>query len=160
MTDTENLVTEEMEDLLYSQKDFDEYKANLEVEFLEKEDKMKQELQKEAKKATMTELELALSELDEMKQKYQEKENECLIVKQKEEVISLLKEADLDISILDIVYLPLDMESTKEKIAVLKKYTENIKKEIFENCVNPQLPLISKDAPYDAFIEGFETNKL
>ena len=160
MEDTENLSQETFEEALYSQKDFDEYKQSLEVEFLEKENKMKQELQKEAKKATMSELELALSELDEIKQKYQEKENECLVAKQKEETISLLNEAELNTSILDVVYVPLDMEATKEKIEAIKKYTEQMKKEIFQNCINAPLPLTSKEMAYDAFVEGFETNKL
>ena len=61
---------------LYSEKDFEEFKKKLEEEFLEKENQMKEEFQKESQKANMTELEVAKMELEELKSKYQEKENE------------------------------------------------------------------------------------
>jgi len=98
---------------LYSEKDFEEFKKKLEEEFLEKENLMKEEFQKESQKANMTELEVAKMELEELKSKYQEKENECLTAKQKEEVSSMLKEAGLEKDILELVYVPLDMEKTK-----------------------------------------------
>ena len=139
---------------LYSEKDFEEFKKKLEEEFLEKENLMKEEFQKESQKANMTELEVAKMELEELKSKYQEKENECLTTKQKEEVSSMLKEAGLEKDILELVYVPLDMEKTKEKIEILKSYIEKTKKEIFQNCSNAPLPKTSKNSEYDAFIEG------
>ncbi len=156
---------------LYSEKDFEEFKKKLEEEFLEKENLMKEEFlekenlmkeefQKESQKANMTELEVAKMELEELKSKHQEKENECLTTKQKEEVSSMLKEAGLEKDILELVYVPLDMEKTKEKIEILKSYIEKTKKEIFQNCSNAPLPKTSKNSEYDAFIEGFDSNKL
>ncbi len=145
---------------LYSKKELDELKAKLEKEFLEKENLMKEEFQKENQKANMSELEVAKMELEELKSKYQEKENECLTTKQKEEVSSILKEAGLEKDILELVYVPLDMEKTKEKIEILKTYIEKIKKEIFQDCSNTPLPKATKNKEYDPFIEGFDSNRL
>ena len=145
---------------LYSEKDFEEFKKKLEEEFLEKENLMKEGFQKGSEKANMSGLEVAKMELEELKSKYQEKENECLTTKQKEEVSSMLKEAGLEKDILELVYVPLDMEKTKEKIEILKSYIEKTKKEIFQNCSNAPLPKTSKNSEYDAFIEGFDSNKL
>lgn len=162
MKDTENQNENvSREEPLYSEKDFDEYKANLQNEFLEKENQMKKELEDEAKKANMSELELALNELEELKKKYQEKEDECLITKQKEETNALLEEAGLSKNLLELVYAPKDMEATKEKIEILKAYIEDIKKEIFQNySEDTPVPSTSKQEPYDPFVEGFDTNVL
>ena len=145
---------------LYSQEELEELKEKLEKEFLEKENLMKEEFQKENQKANMSELEVAKMELEELKSKYQEKENECLTAKQKEEVSILLDEAGLEKEILELVYVPLDMEKTKEKIEILKSYVEKIKKEIFQSYSDVPLPKTSKNDEYDAFIEGFDSNKL
>ena len=64
MEDIEKKLKKETEDELYSKEDFESYKANLQNEFLEKEEAMKKELENEAKKANMTELELAQTELN------------------------------------------------------------------------------------------------
>lgn len=151
---------EKEDDSLFSKEDFENYKAKLQKEFQEKEMTMKKELENEAKKASMSELELAKAELEEIKQKYQEKENECLIAKQKEETISLLDEAGLDKSVLDIVYVPLNMEETKTKIEILKSYMEKAKKEILQNCMATPLPMVSNEIEYDAFLDGFDSNEL
>lgn len=145
---------------IYSKEDFENYKNQLREEFLEKEEKMKQELEIEAKKATMSELELTRLELDEIKQKYQEKENECLIAKQKEEASAILDEAGLDRSAIELVYIPLDMEATRLRIEILKNYTEKVKKEFLENIEVAEIPLTSGNFEYDAFIEGFDNNEL
>ena len=139
------------EEKLYSKKDFEDFKAKLEQEMLAK---------KENEEDKENELENALSQLEELKTKYQEKENECLTAKQKDEVSSLLADAGLEKEILELVYVPLDMEKTKEKIEILKTYIEKIKKEIFQNCANSPLPKTAKNKEYDAFLEGFDTNKL
>lgn len=148
------------EDLLFSKEDFENYKAKLQKEFQEKELTMKQELENEAKKASMSELELAKAELEEIKQKYQEKENECLIAKQKEETLALLDEAALDKAILDVVYVPLNMEETKTKIETLKSYMEKTKKDMLQNCMTTPLPMVSNEIEYDAFLDGFDSNEL
>lgn len=162
MEDIENIELQQKEknELLYSKEDFEAYKARLSEEFLEKEEKMKQELEIEAKKATMSELELTRLELDEMKQKYQEKENECLIAKQKEEVVSILDEAGLDRGAIELIYIPLDMEATKLRIEILKNYTEKVKKDFLESIEGTDIPLTSGNFEYDAFIEGFDNNEL
>ena len=151
---------EKEDDSLFSKEDFENYKAKLQKEFQEKEMTMKKELENEAKKASMSELELAKAELEEIKQKYQEKENECLIAKQKEETTSLLDEAGLDKLVLDIVYVPLNMEETKTKIEILKSYMEKAKKEILQNCMATPLPMVSNEIEYDAFLDGFDSNEL
>lgn len=161
MEDTENKDFETSEKAVYSKEEFDKFKAQLEAEFAEKEKKLKAESEEQAKKSTMTELERALAELEEFKKKYKEKEDECLISKQKEETLSLLKDANLDSKILDVVYTPLDMEKTKTKIEIFKNYIEEIKKGVFQNNLNTPLPLASgKTASFDAFVEGFDTNRL
>ncbi len=101
MEDTENNVSAIPSDKLYSQEDFDNYKSKIEAE-------LKEKIEQEAKKASMTELELALAELEELKQKYQEKEDECLIAKQKETTIALLQDAGLAPDALELVYITKD----------------------------------------------------
>ena len=56
----------------------------------------------------------------------------------------------------------LNKEDNEDKrIEILKSYTEKIKEDIYKNLTNAPLPLISKEqTKNDAFIEGFETNKL
>lgn len=159
----ENLLPPEGSDdeKLYSKKEFEKMKQELEESFLKKEEELKERIEKECKKANMSELEIALDELNEIKEKYKQKENECLMASQKEDTIEKLKSKNLDSSVLQLVYTPLDMTSTEEKIEILNKYTEKIKEEIYKSCINAPLPLISKEnAKADAFIEGFETNKL
>ncbi len=138
----------------------DDYKAKLEKEFNEKILAMKAKMEDEAKKSSMSELELAKTELEEWKKKYQEKENECLIAKQKEETIALLNEAQLSTDILDVVYVPLDMNKTKENIEKLKAYIKKIEKGFFGDAADTPVPQISKEAAYDPFIEGFDTKEL
>lgn len=145
---------------LYSKKDFEDFKAKLEQEMLVKKENQEEAPKEENEENKENELENALSQLEELKTKYQEKENECLTAKQKDEVSSLLADAGLEKEILELVYVPLDMEKTKEKIEILKTYIEKIKKEIFQNCANSPLPKTAKNKEYDAFLEGFDTNKL
>ena len=158
MEDIENKKKKEAEEVLYSKEDFEAYKEELQNEFLKKEETMRQELESEAKKAGMTELERTQAELAEIKQKYEEKEKECLISKEKEETKAILEEEGLQEAALELVYMPLDMEKTKSKIGVLKNYIGQMKKDILQNYINTPLPLTSNQAAYDAFIEGFDTN--
>ncbi|MCD8024531.1 MAG: hypothetical protein LUE64_03255 [Candidatus Gastranaerophilales bacterium] len=109
------------------------------------------------------ELELALAkkEISELKEKYLQKEKECMIAKQKENTLELLSQSGLDSSALELVLVPSNEEMTKERIAVLKDYIEDVKKEILKNYIDAPLPLSSgKAADYDAFIDGFDSNKL
>ncbi len=144
------------EEKLYSEKDLKEFREKLEKEFLEK----KGSNQKESQNDDADELETAKAELEKLRSKYQEKENECMTAKQKEEVYSLLNDAGLEKDALELVYVPLNMEKTKEKIEILKTYIEKIKKSIFQDYSNAPLPQTSKNKEYDPFIEGFDTNKL
>lgn len=146
---------------LYTEKDFEEYKKQTDELLVKKEEELKNKIEKELKKSTMSELELAKEELNELREKYKQKEDECLISNQKEETIKILNDKNLDSSILNLVYIPLDMKGTEERIEILKSYTEKIKEDIYKNLTNAPLPLISKEqTKNDAFIEGFETNKL
>ena len=160
MEDIEKKQEQEKEEEFYSKKDFDSYREKLEKEFLAKEEAMKKELEDEAKKSSMSELEIARMELEEIKKKYQEKENECLISKQREEVLNLLEEAALDKDAVELVYVPLDIESTKEKISILKEYMEKLKKNFLQDYIDTPLPQTSGKAEYDAFIDGFDSNQL
>lgn len=144
------------EEKLYSEKDLKEFREKLEKEFLEKKDSN----QKEGQNDDAGELEAAKAELEKLKSKYQEKENECITAKEKEEVYGLLNNAGLEKDALELVYVPLNMEKTKEKIEILKAYIEKIKKSIFQDYSNAPLPQTSKNKEYDPFIEGFDTNKL
>lgn len=159
MEDIENQSNDEKE-LLFTQQDFDSYKSELEAKFQEKEKEMKEQLEKDAKKNSMTELERIRLELDEMKEKYQEKENECQIAKEKEETFFLLEDANLGKELLDVVFTPLNMEATEVKIEILKNYFEKIQKEINETGCDVVLPRTSNQALYDPFIDGFESNTL
>ena len=150
---------EEQKDPLFSKQDFDAYKKDLEAQFQAKEEEMKKQLEADAKKASMTETERIRMELDEIKQKYQEKENECQIAKEKEETISLLEDAGLGKDALELVFAPLNMELTRVKIDILKGYVEKIQQEIYETGDTP-LPLTSNNTAYDPFLEGFDTNTL
>lgn len=152
-------------DALYSgkekeNKEQEDYKAKLEKEFNQRILEMKAKMEDEAKKSSMSELELAKTELEEWKKKYQEKENECLISKQKEETTALLNQAGLSIDILDVVYVPLDMNKTKENIDKLKNYINQLEKAYFGGSQDTPIPRASKEAGYDPFIEGFETKEL
>ncbi len=158
MEENENKIPNE--EKLYTEKEFMEYKAALDEEFQKKYEQMKSEFEKQSQRAEMTELEIALSELEDLKIKYREKENECLMTKQKEEAALILDKAGLDRSILNVVYTPLDLKETKEKIETLKTYIEKIKKGVFQNYAQTPLPLTSNTNEYDAFTEGFETNTL
>jgi len=106
------------------------------------------------------ELENLRLQLDELKAKYKEKENECLSAKQKEETLALLSEAGLEKEFLDVAYTPLDMAATKTKIEILKSCIEKIKKGVFQNNVNTPLPITGKTQETDPFIEGFNTARL
>ena len=151
---------EDEKEMLYTKQDFDSYKKELEEKFQAKEEEMKKQLELDAKKNSMTEMERIQLELDEMKQKYQEKENECQIAKEREETIELLENSDLEKELLEVVFVPLDMEKTKTKIESLKWYVEKMKKDFYETAMADDIPLTSKQLPYDAFIDGFDSNLL
>ncbi len=148
---------EQVQEKLEAKADADAYKKELAKKFEKEENTMKKQLEDEAKKAAMPEIDRIRLELDELKQKYQEKENECAIAKQKEETVCLLENANLGKEVMDVVFVPLNTEATKEKIALLKSYIEKIKE---NNLGSTTIPLTSNKASYDAFIEGFDTNTL
>ncbi len=156
----ENTQLEESLKPVYSQKDFDEYKEKLEDDFQKKEALIKEEAKKENQKENMSELELAKAELEDMKKKYQQKEDECTISRQKEETLVCLKDAELDKKALELVYVPLDMDSTKKNIEILKELMVDLRKDIFKNTINAPVLEASDNTTYDPFIEGFDTNRL
>lgn len=114
--------------------------GKLRAEFKDKEAKAKAEAEKLAKQANMTELEKANTELEEFKNKYQEQLDINTITAQKEDTRKLMTELGIDLKCLDFVFIPKDVEGTKNRCKAFKDYVENVKKTTFENNLKSTIP--------------------
>lgn len=161
------IMTDENADKTFTQADIDALNAKhqeemnafagkLRAEFKEKEAKAKAEAEMSAKQANMTELEKANAQLEELRAKYQEKEDILAITNQKDETRKLMSELGLDEKCLDYVFVPKDIESTKSRAQAFKEYIENVKKETFESSVKSTIPGAGKQEEKSAFLTGLE----
>ncbi len=161
MEEAEKPVLQEEEKKTYSESEMEKLKAELRAEFELKEEQIKKEAEEQIKKTGMSELELARAELEEIKKKYREKEDECQMAKEKEETIVLLDEAGISPVVLDLVYEFKDMSKTKMNIETLKNFLQIQKQEFLQNYMNtPVVEVSNGKEEYDPFIEGFDTNTL
>lgn len=162
MNETKQITApEEQKEKLYTEKDFEEFKKKIQDEFSTKETELKTKAEKDVERAGMTELEAAKSELEELKQKYREKEDECLIQEQKKQTADLLKDAKLDSNVLDLVYVQKDMDATRKNIEILKTVIEKTKQEVLKEYIGSPVPEASQTNPsQDPFIVGFDSNRL
>lgn len=102
--------------------------------------KTKAEIEEQAKRANMSELEKATAELEEYKTKYQEQADINAIASQKDETRKLMTELGVDASCLDFVFIPKDSDGTKARVKAFKEYIDKVKKETFEGGVDSTIP--------------------
>lgn len=149
METNENKIPEQSQEKLYTKDEMETMKANLEAEIKNQ----------ESKKTEMSELEKVQAELAEMKRKYQEKEDECIIAREKQETQALLEATGLSSKMLDVVYTEKNMEATKTKIQILKDYIDEIVNSTLQNGTaetSSNVPLTSTvQGKMDPFLEGF-----
>lgn len=114
--------------------------GKLRAEFKEKEKAAKAEAEKVARQASMSDLEKANAELEELRGKYQESQDTIALTTQKDETRKLMSELGVDEKCLDYVFVPKDMDATKARAKAFKEYVDNIKKETFEKSVGGKAP--------------------
>ena len=117
--------------------------------------KTKAELEEKARQATMTETEKLTTELEKVRQQYQEQADINAIATQKEETRKLMSEIGVDLNCLDFVFVPKDTETTKARIEAFKKYTDEVKKNTFETNVKSTVPNTNQPSK-DDFEDGFD----
>lgn len=102
--------------------------------------KAKDEAEKAAKEANMSELEKANAALEDYKVKYQAEADKNALTAQKEETRTLMAELGVDASCLDFVFIPKDKDGTKARTQAFKEYIDKVKKETFEGGVKSTIP--------------------
>lgn len=122
------------------QKAMDNLAGKLRAEFKEKETKAREEAEKTAKQANMSELEKANAELEDYKLKYQTELDKNALTSQKEETRKLMAEVGVDTDCLDYVFIPKDTDGTKARIKAFKEYVDKVKKDTFEKNVKSTVP--------------------
>lgn len=142
MTDEEKTFTQADIDNLKAehQKATDNLAGKLRAEFKEKETKAREEAEKLAKQANMSELEKATAELEDYKLKYQAEFDKNALTSQKEETRKLMAEMGVDSDCLDYVFIPKDTDGTKARIKAFKEYVDKVKKDTFEKNVKSTVP--------------------
>lgn len=100
----------------------------------------KAEMEEQAKRSKMSETEKLTAELDEYKAKYQEQADINAIASQKDETRKLMAEMGVDSNCLDFVFVPKDMNATKEKVKAFKEMIDGVKKATFEGGVKSTVP--------------------
>ena len=116
----------------------------------------KAEIEEQARKANLSELEKANETIKELETKYQEQADINALASQKDETRKLMQEAGVDLSCLDFCFVPKDLEATKTKIKAFKEYTDGVKKATFEGGVQSTIPNVGKKPQEtDPFLEGF-----
>lgn len=142
------------------QEEMNAFAGKLRAEFKEKEAKAKAEAKAEAqnaiKQANMTELEKANAQIEELRAKYQEKEDILAITSQKDETRKFISELGLDEKCLDYVFVPKDIETTKSRALAFKEYVENVRKQTFESSIKSIVPGAGKTDSKNAFLSGME----
>lgn len=135
----------------YTQADFDALTAKhqqelndldtrLKAEYKRKADKAREDAEKAARQAGMSELEKANAELEELRGKYQESQDTIALTNQKDETRRLMAELGVDEKCLDYVFVPKDMEATKARAKAFKTYVDEVKKNTFEKNVGGTPP--------------------
>ena len=119
--------------------------GKMRAEFKAKEQKAKEDAEKLAKQANMTELEKAKEDYKELESKYQQSQDTIALTTQKDETRKYLKEIGVDESNLDYVFIPKDIDGTKAKAKAFKEMIENVKKSVFETNAKTNIPNASKD---------------
>lgn len=114
--------------------------GKMRAEFKEKEQKAKAEAEKLAKQANMSELEKANESIKDLTAKLQASEDTIALTNQKDEARAYLKEIGVDISNLDYVFIPKDMDGTKARANAFKEMIDGVKKSTFENNVKSVIP--------------------
>lgn len=122
------------------QEEMNKLAGSLRAEFKAKEQKAKEEAERLAKEANMSELEKAQSRIKDLEAKYQEKEDLINLNNQKDETRAYLKEIGVDVANLDYVFIPKDMDGTKAKANAFKEMLDNVKKTTFESNVKSTIP--------------------
>lgn len=102
--------------------------------------KTKDEAEKAAKQADMSELEKTTAELNDYKAKYQEQADINALTQQKETTRKLMTEMGVDLNCLDYVFIPKDEEGTKARCKAFKDYIDKVKKETFEGSIQSHVP--------------------
>lgn len=143
------------------QEEMNKLAGSLRAEFKAKEQKAKEEAERLAKEANMSELEKAQSRIKDLEAKYQEKEDLINLNNQKDETRAYLKEIGVDVANLDYVFIPKDMDGTKARANAFKDMIDNVKKTTFENNMKSTIPNANKEGGEpDPFLEGFESGSI
>lgn len=135
----------------YTQADFDALSAKhqqelndldtrLKAEYKRKADKAREDAEKAARQANMSELEKANAELEELRGKYQESQDTIALTAQKDETRKLMADLGVDVNCLDYVFVPKDMDATKARAKAFKEYIDEVKKNTFEKNVGSTPP--------------------
>lgn len=122
------------------QKEMDTLAGKLRAEFKEKEVKAKEQAEKLARQANMSELEKSNETIKELQAKLQASEQTIALTNQKDEVRAYLKEIGVEESNLDYVLIPNDMDGTKAKAKAFKDMIDGVKKATFENNTKSIIP--------------------
>ena len=130
--------------------------GKLRAEFKDKEAKAKAEAEKLAKQANMSELEKANAQIEELTAKYQEQADINAITQQKDETRKFMSEMGVDLGNLDFVFIPKDMEGTKNRVKAFKEMIDGVKKATFENGIKSTVPSAGPQAQKDDFEDGFD----
>ena len=139
------------------QEEMDKLAGKLRAEFKEKEQKAKAEAEKLARQANMSELEKANEQVKELQAKLQESETAIALTTQKDETRAYLKEIGVDVSNLDYVFIPQDLEGTKAKANAFKEMIDGVRKQTFESNVKSTIPQMGKEENSDVFLQGFNS---
>lgn len=146
MTDEAQTFTQEDIDGLNAkhQEEITALQDRLKAEYERKADglakKVRAEIEEEAKKAKMTELEKANTEIEELTRKNQEFQDTIALTTQKDDTRKLMSELGVDEKCLDYVFVPKDMEATKARAKSFKEYIDEVKKNTFEKNVGSNPP--------------------
>lgn len=102
--------------------------------------KAQAEAEEAARKANMSELEKAQSDLADLQAKYQISQDTIALTTQKDDTRKKMTELGVDEKYLKYVFVPKDMKATEENIKSLKADIDEIKKVTFESNVKSHIP--------------------
>lgn len=105
--------------------------------------KAQAEAEEAARKANMSELEKAQSDLKDLQEKYQISQDTIALTTQKDDTRKKMSELGVDEKYLKYVFVPKDMKATEENIKSLKVDIDDIKKTTFESNVKSIVPKTS-----------------
>ncbi len=122
------------------QEEMNNLAGKLRAEFKEKEKAAKEAAEKAAKQASMSDLEKANAELEELRNQLQQSQDTIALTSQKDETRKLMSELGVDERCLDYVFVPKDMDATKARAKAFKEYIDEVKKNTFEKNVGSTPP--------------------